>query len=106
MRVERFAIVEFDVPSWRSVEQWAGYCAERYVVGAEAHDDELVLSGFLVPVLLGQFVPGASRHTHEQPLDAWEADFRDAGFRRVEVQPVHADFWWGSAGLVVGSSPG
>lgn len=103
-RVNRFAVVEFDVPTWRSVEQWAAYCAERYIAGAAAHDDELVLSGFLVPVLLGQFASGASRHTYEQPLEAWRSDFEAAGFTHTEVRVVHSEFWWGPAGLVLGNN--
>lgn len=103
-RVGRFAVVEFDVPEWESVEQWAAHCAERYVEGADAHDDSLVLAGFLVPVLLGQFAPGAERHTYEQPLAGWRADFEEAGFAETTVEIVHSDFWWGNAGLVTGHS--
>ncbi len=103
-RTDRFAVVEFDVPEWRSLEQWGIHCAERYAIGAAAHNDAEVLHGFLVPVLLGQFAPDAVRHTYEQPLAAWEADFQAAGFTQTEVQEIHSDFWWASAGMVTGIS--
>ena len=105
-RVTRFAVAEFDVPVPRSVEDHAVYCAERYSLGAAAHDDPVVLSGFLVPVLLGQFAPNARRHTYEQPHEAWAAELLEAGFDDTDVTVVHSDFWWGPAGLVTGRTSG
>ncbi len=103
--VERFAVVEFDVPAFGSTPEHAAYCAQRYRDGVAVHDDPLVVSGFLVPVLLGQFTDDAPRHTHEQPLEAWAGDLRRAGFVDVEVRVVHSDFWWAPAGLVTGERP-
>ncbi len=102
--VDRLALVEFDIPAFadRSVDH-AEYCARTYRRGVEQHADPSVIDGFLVPVLLGQFLPGRVRHTHEQPVAAWAAELEEAGFGDVRVEPVHDGFWWGPAALVSGS---
>jgi SAM-dependent methyltransferase len=100
-RVERLAIVEFDIPAFATPESHATYCAARYRQGLADHRDDLVRRDFLIPVLVGQFAPDAPRHTHEQPLQRWAEQVREAGFARVEVLPVHDGFWWGPAGMVV-----
>ena len=103
-RVGRLAIVEFDVPAMvdQSVEH-AVYCARAYRRGVTQHPDALVIQGFLMPVLIGQFLPGAVRHTHEQPIATWADDLRAAGFRDVHTQPVFDGFWWADAHVVVGT---
>ncbi|MGI9646796.1 MAG: class I SAM-dependent methyltransferase [Ilumatobacteraceae bacterium] len=103
--VGRFAVVEFDVPRFSATHEHAAYCSARYRRGIEVHDDPLVVSGFLAPVLLGQFAPDAPRHTYEQPLETWANDLRRAGFVEVEVQTLHTDFWWAPAGMVTGRAP-
>ena len=97
----RLLIAEFDVPAFadRSAEH-AAYVADRYERGLAEYDgDEVVAQGFLMPVLVGQFEPGAPRHTHEQPASAWAAELHAAGFTDVAVQPLHR-YWWADAVLI------
>jgi SAM-dependent methyltransferase len=97
----RLVIVEFDVPELadRSPEH-AAHAVERYAAGiAEYADDELVVRGFLVPVLVGQFDPAQPRHTWEQPVAAWVSDLVEAGFHDVRHRHLH-DYWWAPAHLV------
>lgn len=100
-RVRRLLVVEFDVPGFadRSAEH-ARYAAERYAAGVDEYrDDELVVDGFLMPVLVGQFDPARPRHTWEQPVAQWIADLRRAGFSDVRHQRV-SDYWWATAHLI------
>jgi SAM-dependent methyltransferase len=99
--VGRLVIIEFDVPELadRSADH-AAYAVERYAAGiAEYADDELVVRGFLVPVLVGQFDPAQPRHTWEQPVAAWASDLVEAGFHDVRHRPLH-DYWWAPAHLI------
>jgi len=99
--VDHLAVVEFDVPllADRSPEH-AAYAVDRYAAGiAEYAGDELVVQGFLMPVLVGQFDPAQPRHTWEQPISAWVDDLRAAGFRDVGHQRIH-DYWWAPAHLL------
>jgi hypothetical protein len=52
-----------------------------------------------MPVLTGQFDPGAPRMTFEQSASRWEQDFLDLGFE-VERSRV-CDYWWAPAFLLV-----
>jgi SAM-dependent methyltransferase len=104
--VRRLLVVEFDVPLFadRSADH-ARYAAERYAAGiAEYEDDDLVVDGFLVPVLVGQFDPSRPRHTWEQPIDAWVADLTSAGFTTVRHDLVHP-YWWAPAHLLDATPP-
>jgi SAM-dependent methyltransferase len=106
-RVGRLIVVEFDVPAFadRSA-QHARYAAERYAAGvAEYEDDAVVVDGFLMPVLVGQFDPARPRHTWEQPIAEWIAALQRAGFAGVRAQPV-SDYWWAPAHLVEATSNG
>jgi len=105
LRTRSIAIVEFDVPSFadRSSEH-ARYAASTYEAGiAEYRSEPSVISGFLLPVLVGQFAPDQPRHTYEQPVESWAEDLRRARFQSVTTTPV-AEFWWANAWLVHGSS--
>ena len=99
--VRRLVLVEFDVPAFtdRSPEH-AAYAVDRYAAGIAEHDgDALVVQGFLMPVLVGQFHPDRPRHTWEQPVQAWLDDLRAAGF--VDVRHHHIDdYWWAPAHLI------
>jgi predicted TPR repeat methyltransferase len=108
-RTSHLLLIEFDLPDLadRSADH-ARYAAERYVEGvaeyadAKGHDDadgDLVVDGFLVPVLAGQFAPDRPRHTWEQPIDAWAADLGAAGFTEVRHALLH-DYWWAPAHLL------
>jgi SAM-dependent methyltransferase len=100
-RVRRLLVVEFDVPPFADrSEEHARYAAGRYAEGvAEYAGDDLVVDGFLVPVLAGQFAPDRPRHTWEQPLDAWAADLAGAGFTDVHHTLLHP-YWWAPAHLL------
>ena len=98
-RTNRLVIVDFDVPDVvdRSVAH-ARYVVDRYERGlAEYVDAPDVVSGFLLPVLVGQFDPARTRHTFEQSTWSWVAQLEAAGFA-VDVRAV-ADYWWAPAKL-------
>jgi len=102
-RVGTVAVVEFDVPEFDdgSVEH-ARYAVARYELGlAEYHSSEPVTSGFLMPVLVGQFNPAATRHTWEQPVSGWCRELTAAGFEAVTHTGIH-DYWWAPAHLITG----
>ncbi len=101
--VDSIALVEFDVPGFddRS-EDHARYAVERYERGlSEYGPDSAAVSGFLMPVLVGQFDPEVARHTWEQPIERWKGDLRGAGFHKVSSKPIH-DYWWATAHLITG----
>ncbi len=102
-RVGRLAIVEFDVPQMDDRSHaHAAYCAAAYRLGIRQHPDPVVIEGFLMPVLIGQFLPGAVRHTHEQPIASWEQDLLAAGYTGVRSELVYDEFWWAAAHVVTG----
>jgi hypothetical protein len=43
---------------------------------------ELVILGFLIPVMIGYFLPQSAAN-HESPIEQWVADAREAGFTNV-----------------------
>lgn len=103
-RTTRLAVVEFDLPEAccvghdRSAEH-AAYAAEKYELGfAEYASHPEVITGFLLPVLVGQFAPDTVRHTFEQPASAWVQDLEAAGFTMITTRPVDAH-WWAPAVL-------
>jgi hypothetical protein len=93
----RLLIAEFDVPDLGEGldPRRAAHFAARYEAGlAEyAGDGGLVAQGFLMPVFFGYFDPTAARTNYEQPIDAWAADLRAAGFARVDRRHLY-DYWW------------
>lgn len=100
-RAGRLLLVEFGVPAFadRSIEH-ADYAAERYEVGLmeyRAHPD--VVSGFLLPVLVGQFDRAQPRHTFEQDVDSWCDQLTAAGWRHVTSNHI-TDYWWAPAFLI------
>lgn len=105
-RVDRLMIAEFDVPvdadgGLRHLE----YLADRYEAGLAEYvgDGGLVAQGFLMPMLLGQIEPGATRNTWEQPAAGWAAQLRSAGWRQVHVEPL-CDYWWAPAVVLIAES--
>lgn len=100
-RTRRLLVVEFDVPAFADrSEAHARYAAERYEAGvAEYEGDDLVIDGFLMPVLVAQFEAGARRATWEQPVAASVAELAEAGFGHVEHRRI-APFWWAPAHLI------
>jgi SAM-dependent methyltransferase len=98
-------VVEFDVPAFadRSAEHLA-YLAERYELGVREYEDlPEVVSGFLLPVLLGQVDPDRPRHTFEQPVSGWVREIRAAGFT-TSTRPV-SSYWWADAVLMEAVAP-
>lgn len=95
--IDRLLVVDFDVPAFVDHSRdHAEYAIDRYRVGvAEYAEIPAAVSGFLMPVLLGQFEAGATRHTFEQPVDRWIEDLTHAGFDPT-VEIIH-DYWWGPA---------
>ena len=106
-QAQQLLVAEFDVPDLFDTplsDAAIAYVAAHYRQGlAEYSDDDgLVSQGFLMPIMFGYFAPGASRSTYEQPLDAWAADLRAAGFAQVRSTLLHR-YWWADAYLLVAS---
>ncbi|MCE6995211.1 class I SAM-dependent methyltransferase [Saccharothrix sp. S26] len=99
------AVVEFDVPDLaHGSPEHRRFLAEAYERGLAEYDDDrdLVAQGFLMPVLTGQLVPGATRATWEQPASRWAEQVERAGFTGVRVTRLH-DYWWSPAFLLTAS---
>ncbi len=94
------AVVEFDVPEYAPAERLQ-VLAETYERGLAEYqaDRDLVAQGFLMPVLVGQLLPGAQRVTFEQTSGRWQAQLLEAGYRQVEVKPLY-EYWSSPAFLV------
>ena len=100
-RSGRLVIVEFDVPRYedRSAEH-AAYVTDRYAKGLlEYADEPEVISGFLMPVLVGQFDPNQARHTYEQPIQDWVGQLQGSGWTVNGLTSV-TDYWWAPAVLI------
>jgi ubiquinone/menaquinone biosynthesis C-methylase UbiE len=99
------AVVEFDVPDLpHASPEHRRFLAEAYERGLAEYgaDRDLVAQGFLMPVLTGQLVPGATRATWEQPASRWAEQVERAGFTDVRVTRLH-DYWWSPAFLLTAS---
>ncbi|SMC67293.1 class I SAM-dependent methyltransferase [Kibdelosporangium aridum] len=96
--VGRIAIVEFDVPEHEGTD-WLRFLADTYERGVSQFDSDLVSQGFLMPVLVGQLVPGAVRSTWEQPAKAWVDQFTACGYEDVRAEPL-SGYWWSPAFLL------
>lgn len=97
-RSDYLVLAEFDVPDFSDGSaQHAAYAAARYERGvAEYAGAPHVVSGFLMPVLVGQFDPRRPRHTHEQSLARWIDQLGAAGWSVVHHR-VLDDYWWAPA---------
>ncbi len=102
-RTPRLLIAEFDVPELGEglTAQRIAYFAERYETGLAEYIDDggLVAQGFLMPVFFGAFDPTVARVNYEQPISAWEADLRQAGFSSV-TRRLLSNYWWAPAYLL------
>ena len=93
--VDRLVVIEFDVPDLppgsRDLHE---SLAARYELAASDQEEhvDLVASGFLVPMLLGQ-LRAATPSNWEQPATAWLDELTSAGFRAVKVEHVHNYSW-------------
>lgn len=100
--VRVLAVVEFDVPDVpHAGPEHRRFLAETYERGLAEYDADrdLVAQGFLMPVLTGQLVPGATRATWEQPASRWAEQVGRAGFTDVRTTPLH-DYWSSPAFLL------
>jgi hypothetical protein len=95
------AIVEFDaLPVDARDPAYIAHVLGRYRRGIAEYDaDELVVQGFLMPVMFGYFASGRARITYEQPAAAWDADLAAAGFGTVRSSVID-DYWWAPAVLL------
>lgn len=102
-RVERFALIEFDVNfgglSHRSSERCRAVC-ERYRTGIREYGGEMdpetahrARHGFLMPMLFGSFRDDGPRSNDEQPIADWIRLFEGAGFA-LEHREVLCEHWW------------
>lgn len=100
VRTRRLLIVEFDLPDFDDGSpSHATYAAERYERGvAEYAEWPNVQSGFLMPVLVGQFDPERPRHTFEQSARAWTDELQAAGWTAATT--TLAPYWWADAVLI------
>jgi len=95
-RTDHLVIVEFDAPDPEG-DGYVQYLAERYEDGVREYvDHPEVVTGFLMPVLVGQLQPGRLRHTYEQPINAWCHQLNAAGFACTATVPLF-DYWWAPA---------
>ena len=60
---------------------------------------ELIVREFLVPCFLGYF-SDVRVTTHEQSAEEWVSDLREAGFEKIQVQPLYK-YWWSQAVMFV-----
>jgi hypothetical protein len=102
-QADRLLIAEFDVPELGDglAPARLAHMAARYECGLAEYDDDngLVAQGFLMPVFFNAFEPSAARTNYEQPIAAWEAELREAGFAVVVRQRLY-DYWWAPAYLL------
>lgn len=114
-RLERFALIEFDVEfgglPLESSERCRAVC-DRYRVGireyAEGMDEVTArgaLHGFLMPMLFGSFRGDGSRSNEEQPIVDWIQLFADAGFG-LESRETLCEHWWSRPEALVFRSRG
>ncbi|GLY28800.1 class I SAM-dependent methyltransferase [Kineosporia sp. NBRC 101731] len=95
-------VVDFDVP--HHAVGSAGhldFLARTYEQGLAEYDAdrELVAQGFLMPVLVGQLRPGATRVTWEQSKEKWLEQVKSAGYNDVQVSPL-CEYWSSPAFLL------
>lgn len=97
-------LAEFDAPPMDQplAPDIVRHVLERYHEGLAEYvgaDFDTVVQGFLMPVLFGYVDRGVTRTTFEQPIAAWEALLREAGFARVERRLIYR-YWWAPAWLL------
>lgn len=99
-RADTVLIVEFDCPvETDRTDPHLAFLVDRYRAAVADATDPLIVGGYLLPVLVGQLSPGATRHAWEQPIAAWCAEVEGAGLRVVDTSPI-SDHWWASAHLI------
>jgi len=99
---DRFLLVEFNVePAPYGLDPqrvWANL--ERFERGiAEYPNDEVVIQGFLLPVMMGFFDQSSARTNYEQPIQMWIKQLRAAGFQQIENVTLYP-YWWADAHFI------
>jgi hypothetical protein len=99
----RLLLAEFDPPAFSAdlAPDRVRYVVNAYRQGLAEYvqDRDVVAQGFLMPVMFGYFDPTTARTNYEQPLQAWVADLRAAGFAQVEPRLLYR-YWWAPAYLL------
>ncbi|AKT39102.1 uncharacterized protein CMC5_032490 [Chondromyces crocatus] len=102
---EALLVAEFDAPSMEAPLSPAivRYVLDHYRKGIAEYEGatyDTVVQGFLMPVMFGYVDRGVTRVTFEEPIGAWEAVLREAGFAQVQRVPLYP-YWWADAHLLV-----
>ncbi|EYF06972.1 class I SAM-dependent methyltransferase [Chondromyces apiculatus] len=98
-------VAEFDAPDMHDAlePRMVRHVLGRYRVGLgeyEGAEGEVVVQGFLMPVMFGYVDRGVTRATYEQPISDWASLLEDAGFSHVERHALYP-YWWAPAVLLV-----
>jgi len=106
-RCEVLLMVEFDPPRMDEPlrPETVRHVLARYREGLAEYagvEFDTVAQGFLMPVMFGYADRGVDRTNFEQPIAHWEQLLREAGFARVEREPLHP-YWWAPTCLLVAS---
>ncbi|KXK22682.1 MAG: type 12 methyltransferase [Chloroflexi bacterium OLB15] len=99
---DRLLIVEFDAPDFRNPlapERIQHVLARNQLGLAEYAGNEVVIQGFLMPVMWGYFDRATGRLNYEQPVPAWVQQLGEAGFKQVTTELIYP-YWWASAYLI------
>jgi hypothetical protein len=105
--LDTLALVEFDVPGHDpGSDEHVTFLADTYEQGLAEYDDDrdLVAGGFLMPVLVGQLLPGADRVTHEQPADQWLRQLDSSGYTPTECRLLFP--YWSSPAVIITARSG
>jgi SAM-dependent methyltransferase len=103
-RGRRLLIAEFDVPAFDHplAPDRTAHIISVYRRGLSEYtgdDLALVVDGFLVPMFLSCFAPGAARLNYEQPIRVWADQLQAAGFDVIRLHPLYR-YWWAPAYLL------
>ncbi len=99
---DRLLVVEFDAPDFRNplAPKRIQHVLARNRLGlAEYAGNDVVIQGFLMPVMWGYFDRSAGRLNYEQPIAAWEQQLGEAGFAQVNTELIYP-YWWVNAYLI------
>jgi hypothetical protein len=102
-RVQRLALVEFDIPRLaHGSDAYIDSLLHRYHRIAAGYNDDraLVAHGFLAPMLLGQLRPPLQPSNWEQPQPDWQEDLAACGYHTVHSATLF-DYAWSPAFLLV-----
>ncbi len=105
--VGELVVVEFDVPALDpGSPEHLRFLADSYERGIAEYsvDRELVAEGFLMPVLVGQLLPGAARMTYEQSAGEWAEQVKRCGYPHVATTSLYP--YWSSPAFLLTANGG